>query len=548
MTSVYDNESFWSDIETELSNEESRALIEQYRKTKDIKIRDKIIYGNMKLISFCARKFHESFAVSSKYREREDILQEGIFGAIDAVETFDPEKDYKFSTYLCRCVEFKYDILLRKVRKEKFTYSLNEKAFDDNKREIEVIDLLQDKRHGVESFNGATELSFIKEKVLPLLAKRDRDIFVDYYLKDMSHSELALKYDVTTQRINQRIKFATEKVLQIWEGGITEVDRIIKGVRPTQIQKIRIEEGQAILKKYGRDMLEAGFIAKLTPLQAEIFRSAVLNYYGKDTSEIAESLNVDSHKVFDVANKLLKKMKKVETEFLINSNNSKISKDAKTKPSKTIIEENKNADFASSVVSKFGGKLFLYKYFVPMLKEKERKVFLAGVLDYDNESYEELAKKNGLEKEEFELTLAVVCLKLRNTDMDLVVDVVDNADALKLKIGRITKEKLENIKKRVSITAHYGGVVKLRKYFLPTLSETESRIFEDMYLYPRFDSMKTFAQTRQIALEEARLIEKEMLAKLKNFDLEEAIFKEKILLEKFDNQKTKKKGPKSKNK
>ncbi len=511
-----DTPSFWADIPVELTNQQSCELIRKYKETGDKKIRDEVIYGNMKLIVFFVRKFHPSFAHSSKYREREDLAQEGVFAAMDAIETFDISKGKRFSTYLGKCIEFKYDILLRKVSKEKPTYSLNDKVFDDDD-ETEVLDTLQDHRFLSDAVHGSIELEFVKGQILPLLAKRDRDIFVDYYFNDLSHAELALKYDVTTQRINQRIQFATEKVTALWTNGITEVDKITRGIRPTQIQKSRIEEGQAILKKYGRDFLEEKFILKMPEDQAKIFRTAVLNYYGKNTLEIASTLNVDGHQVFGVASKLLKKLKKYEKEFSFDLQNRK------WQSREMAIEIKDNKTFAKTVVSKYGGKLFLYKYFVPMLKDKERQVFMCAVLDYDEESYKKLAKDCHLELGEFKDFLKSVCNRLDKIDFDVLVDLVDNADACKIKLGTITENKLKNIRKRISIVEKFGGVINLKKYFYPTLQEQEKVILQGLYLTPKFDSIKTFTQYYKVSPEEVVSTEKAMLEKLLKFDLKAVI-------------------------
>ena len=518
-----DTPSFWADIPVELTNQQSCELIRKYKETGDKKIRDEVIYGNMKLIVFFVRKFHPSFAHSSKYREREDLAQEGIFAAMDAIENFDVSKGKSFSTYLGKCIEFKYDILLRKVSKEKPTYSLNDKVFDDDD-ETEVLDTLQDRRFMPDAVHGSIELEFVKEQILPLLAKRDRDIFVDYYFNDLSHSELALKYDVTTQRINQRIQYATEKVTTLWTNGITEVDKITRGIRPTQIQKSRIEEGQAILKKYGRDFLEEKFILKLPEDQAKIFRTAVLNYYGKNTLEIAKTLNVDGHQVFGVAGKLLKKLKKYEKEFTIELQNGK------WQSREMVIETKDNKTFAKTIVSKFGGKLFLYKYFIPMLKAKERQVFMCAVLDYDDETYKKLAKDCHLELEDFKTILKSVCDRLEKVDFDVLVDLVDNAEACKIKLGTITENKLKNIRKRMDIVERFGGVINLKKYFLPILQEQEKVILQSLYLTPKFDSIKTFTQYYKVSPEEVVATEKAMLEKLAKFDLKEAIAVEQLKL------------------
>lgn len=76
-----------------LEDKETYELAKLYRETKEKKYRDKLVVHNMRLI----------LPIASKYSKRnhidmEDLVLEGSFGLIRAVEDYDPEKA-KFSTY-----------------------------------------------------------------------------------------------------------------------------------------------------------------------------------------------------------------------------------------------------------------------------------------------------------------------------------------------------------------------------------------------------------------------------------------------------------------
>lgn len=72
--------------------DENGKLVEQ-----DQKLRNILANRNRKLVTFVVNKFYSKKAEHKALRE--DLLQEGSFGLLSAVEKFDPYRGYKFSTY-----------------------------------------------------------------------------------------------------------------------------------------------------------------------------------------------------------------------------------------------------------------------------------------------------------------------------------------------------------------------------------------------------------------------------------------------------------------
>jgi|GEM_PF-1341664 RNA polymerase primary sigma factor len=75
-----------------------------YTKTESADIRrgtrakERFISANIRLVASVAAKYHRALN-SSLDLQQEDLMQEGMFGLVRAVEKFDPERGYKFSTY-----------------------------------------------------------------------------------------------------------------------------------------------------------------------------------------------------------------------------------------------------------------------------------------------------------------------------------------------------------------------------------------------------------------------------------------------------------------
>ena len=76
-----------------LKNDETMKLLEEYKKTNNNDILDKIIMGNMKLILSVIKNF------SSRCDNQDDLFQIGCIGLIKAINNFDVQYNLKFSTY-----------------------------------------------------------------------------------------------------------------------------------------------------------------------------------------------------------------------------------------------------------------------------------------------------------------------------------------------------------------------------------------------------------------------------------------------------------------
>ncbi|RKX76332.1 MAG: RNA polymerase sigma factor WhiG [Spirochaetes bacterium] len=79
-----------------LEEKTEQELWEQYRKTKDSRIRDKFVKQYAPLVKYVAGKV----AIGMPHNvEFDDLVGFGVFGLFDAIDKFDPEKHVKFKTY-----------------------------------------------------------------------------------------------------------------------------------------------------------------------------------------------------------------------------------------------------------------------------------------------------------------------------------------------------------------------------------------------------------------------------------------------------------------
>jgi RNA polymerase primary sigma factor len=77
-----------------ISKDEEIKLFSEYQKTKCLKIKNLLIKNNLRFVLNVSKHYHSSY-----FYELSDIISSGNIGLIKAVEEFDPDKGFKFSTY-----------------------------------------------------------------------------------------------------------------------------------------------------------------------------------------------------------------------------------------------------------------------------------------------------------------------------------------------------------------------------------------------------------------------------------------------------------------
>lgn len=91
-----------------LTQEEEKALLEKIGTKEEKTARNELIEHNLWMVGYLAKKLD----VTGVYEA--DLFSVGTRGLIKASNTFDPEKNIKFTTYASRCIENEILMYLRK--------------------------------------------------------------------------------------------------------------------------------------------------------------------------------------------------------------------------------------------------------------------------------------------------------------------------------------------------------------------------------------------------------------------------------------------------
>lgn len=164
----------------------SEELI-RLKKENTLDSRTKIIEANIRFVKFLVEDFNCNFD------QKEELFQIGLIGLIKAVDTFDIDKGFSFSTYAKKCIMNEISMYFRKNNKdENHLNDLND--FSD-------IDL---EENYIEQEEKIIILKMIKD-----LPEREREIILMYfgfYGKLYTQLEIANKFGIGQSYVSRLIK------------------------------------------------------------------------------------------------------------------------------------------------------------------------------------------------------------------------------------------------------------------------------------------------------------------------------------------------------
>jgi len=77
-------------------SDKSQMMFDEYYKTKNKSLRERLVLLNQPLVNFIISKYYNNSSISEL---KDDLIQEDNMGLMSAVDGFDPTLGYKFSTY-----------------------------------------------------------------------------------------------------------------------------------------------------------------------------------------------------------------------------------------------------------------------------------------------------------------------------------------------------------------------------------------------------------------------------------------------------------------
>ena len=158
-----------------LSPKQEKEEFEKYF-NGDLKARDKLIKHNLRLVAHVVKKYYGGQI------ENDDLMSIGTIGLIKAVQSYNFDRNTRFSTFAAKCIDNEVLMVMRKLKSSENTVYLEESLEADNKNsKLNLKDSLQDEFEITEYCEAQQEKDELLRMVLQKLDARQRQIIILRY-------------------------------------------------------------------------------------------------------------------------------------------------------------------------------------------------------------------------------------------------------------------------------------------------------------------------------------------------------------------------------
>lgn len=143
-----------------------------------------------------------------QYRNDEDFQELALIGLWEACKTFDENKKNSFSTYAVKCIKNR---ILNEIKKDRELSNNIEIVSLDNPITADGKTTYKENFENHNLLRNVVNKEYDFKKAFESLTSEERKLF-NYFLSDLSHSEIAKKYGASRQAIERKFKKIKRKM------------------------------------------------------------------------------------------------------------------------------------------------------------------------------------------------------------------------------------------------------------------------------------------------------------------------------------------------
>lgn len=177
-------------------------MFKEYRETRDIKLRNEIALNNMGLVHYALKEIYNKY-----YHDYEELEQEGAYFLLKAIEKYNPNLGYKFSSFA-----YKYILNASRYRLDYFKNISIDKPLGNlgDLENMTIGESIEDYSQNVEK--TAENLS-IDNKLRNILSDEEYSIVMLYFRYGYTYKEIAQKKNISTEVVSRIRRQAKRKIM-----------------------------------------------------------------------------------------------------------------------------------------------------------------------------------------------------------------------------------------------------------------------------------------------------------------------------------------------
>ena len=192
-----------------LSAAEERKCLQELKKGNPA-ARQKLIEHNLRLVAHVVKKY---YALSG---EQDDLISIGTIGLIKAIDSFDPDKGIRLSSYASRCVENEVLMHFRALKKSAQDLSLDDPIEGDGEGSLSIMDTIACDDTILEDIDLKMKSRKLYSFLPKVLTEREKEVIVHRYglfgTKPLPQREVAKMMGISRSYVSRIESTAVKKL------------------------------------------------------------------------------------------------------------------------------------------------------------------------------------------------------------------------------------------------------------------------------------------------------------------------------------------------